>query len=438
MKKNSSDAPVASTPRRRAARGPGRTARTQAGPQPFSADELRRISRQISSAWFVPPAGSRLTLLEIDPWRVHAYWFIAEADLEAARATLPRHGQDTDLVLRFTDISPGLTRAEALHARFDIPVQRANNNWYVDLWRDAKRYSAELGLRAPDGAFVPLARSNEAETPRGGPSPQLDFRQLEVRAPRALAPGSASGGTDLSEQLLKDLYPQRVRSGDGFPLAMAEPEAWPPEEPAFPQLAEEADAEGLPFPEAMPEDRPSDTGSGGSAAAAGFPVIASDEIDPYRARARRAEARLLAGLETRLPEVAAESVAPTDVTLAPQPLPIRLAAEPAGSAGNAPRVDHPENVHPFADAAGGMPVSLESLLSGAVSSYGQGVPPAHAAVEVLIQGRGVPDARFLLFGKPVPADADGVFTVRLPLERGPELAALLHRLRERHGHEGEG
>lgn len=437
MKKNTSDAPVASTPRRRAARGPGRTARTQAGPQPFSADELRRISRQISSAWFVPPAGSRLTLLEIDPWRVHAYWFIAEADLEAARATLPRHGQDADLVLRFTDVSPGLTQAEALHARFDIPVQRANNNWYVDLWRDAKRYSAELGLRAPDGAFVPLARSNEAETPRGGPSPQLDFRQMEVRAPRALAPGPASGGTDLSEQLLKDLYPRPVQSGEGFPLAMAEPEARPPEEPAFPQLAQEADAVGLPFPEAAPEDKPSDTGTGGPAAA-DFPVIASDEIDPYRARARRAEARLLAGLETRLPAVAAESIAPTDVPLAPQPLPIRPAPEPAGPAGNAPREDHPENVHPVADAAGGMPVSLESVLSGAVFSYGQGEPPAHAEVEVLIHGRGLPDGRFLLFGRPVPADAAGGFTVRLPLERGPELAALLHRLRERHGNEGEG
>ncbi|MGD8843098.1 MAG: hypothetical protein PVJ83_06445, partial [Gammaproteobacteria bacterium] len=57
--------------------------------KPFSAAELRRISKQISEEWFRPVESRRLTLLDIDPWRVHAYWNVAEDEIAAAWARLP-------------------------------------------------------------------------------------------------------------------------------------------------------------------------------------------------------------------------------------------------------------------------------------------------------------------------------------------------------------
>ena len=85
---------------------PPPVSQTTSTPTPFSFQELRDIGIQISASWFRAPEATRLTLMEVHPWRLHAYWNIAEADMAAALRSLPANTEEHALVLRFTDLSP--------------------------------------------------------------------------------------------------------------------------------------------------------------------------------------------------------------------------------------------------------------------------------------------------------------------------------------------
>lgn len=397
---------------------------------PFSATELRQVSSHISTQWFLPVEGSYLTLMEIDPWRVHAYWSVAQADLVAAQSGLPDAGHDARLVLRFTDLSPGTPDVAPPHARFDIEVQGVRNNWYVGLWRDARHYSAELGLRAADGAFAALVRSNEVVTPRAGPSPEADFRHLEVRPPRALEVQQLTSGAFPNDDLLVELFPRRLAPVDEYPFVVAQPSGVVVEEPPFPTL----DAVGEVAPAELSWDAAGTAGERDGAADASerFPQISAAEIDPYRAVARGERARVLARIGVPLPLVAGDAVAPA-VDLEPQPLPIPFAAaDTCGYSLGGPQMG--------ADGAlAWQPaIPLEAVLAGAVSSPGQGVSPVQVTVELVVHGRCTSMTSLTLCGEPVPVRNDCSFRLRLPVEPGSELAELVRRLCGRRADEDDG
>jgi len=387
--------------------------------------------------------------MDVDPWRVHAYWNVAETDIAAARAQLPGGGSDSTLVLRFTDLSPRAEDTAPPHERFEIKVKQARDNRYIGLWRDAKHYSAELGLRAPDGAFVAVAGSNEVSTPRGGPSRKLDLRQVEVRSPRSVQSPPAPTGSDQSDALLRDLFPVRVLPSDDYPVAIVEGVGDALDESPFPDLADGArdDGDAGPWSALPPHAAPPGVVFGDAALRAGdFPVVDAAEIDPYRAAAQEAKARLLTGIDAALPPVAEETVSPTDFDLEPQPLPVPeppadAVRGPVDVAAGAGQVEGPPPDMP------GLPVSpavewrpripLEGVLAGAASSPGLGAFPVQAWADVHIHGWCEPDSPLILFGQPVPVQADGSFSVRLSLGQGPELAALLAHLRNRFGDGGD-
>ncbi len=441
-----------------------RTRATRKGVRPFSADELQQIGKDIAAQWFRPVEASCLTLMEIDPWNVHAYWNIAAADLAAARARLPAQGRDAVLVLRFTDISPQLDGATP-HDQFDIEVQQESHNWYVNLWRDAWHYSAELGLRAADGGFTPLLRSNEVSAPRAGPSRELDFRELEVRSPshaESLRTAGESGVTDL---LLRELFPKQLQPHDDYPLVAAgvEDSAVALDEPEFPNLNEEADdADLADLLQQLAADAEVSGSSSGFAArerSGNFPFIAAAEIAPYHDLARQTKRQVLARAPLPLPPlppIMQDAVAPTDVELSPQPLPIPIPIPPTtedndmavggivdtplGATGSDSAVVT-DTLSPTAKgnvSTVRTPVALEAVLAGTVFSSGQGDAPALAAANVIIEGQAAPDTPLMLFGKRVKLRDNGSFKLRLPLQRGPELVALLHHLHGRYGDWGEG
>jgi hypothetical protein len=406
-------------------------------PEPFSAAELRRISAEVA-AWDRPPAeATRLSLMEVDPWNLHAYWHIDPADMVAGRAKLGDDGEHAGLVLRFCDISPRLDDALP-HNGFDIEVGEGSNNQYVNLWRDAKRYSAEIGLRAHDGAFMPLARSNEVATPRAGPSPALDFLRVETCAPTIPEPGAVGGSTLQSDILLRDLFPQRLSTVDDYPLAFAESLDHPVVEPQFPNLdvfmQETVGADVF----AHEEFEPRPVGSPVTADSAetaldstGFPVIEADELDDYHELARMVKDAVLADVRPpHLPRVAVEMVAPTDIELFPQPLPIG----PAATAGEAPVIGPgaaPVRA-PGERERAPIPVALEAVLGRSVFSSGAADAAVDVSASLVIEGRSAADTLVTLFGEPVPLQPDGRFALSLSLEREPDLIALLHRVRGRH------
>ena len=120
---------------------------------------------------------TRVVLLPVDPYLIHVYWEIAGSDAKQARLRAGASGPEYQATLRFHDITDTLTDHRS---EFDVDIQLGPGNWYVRLWSPEKRYFADLGLRAEDGSFIPIARSNIIHTPRAHPSTNVDQGYLPI------------------------------------------------------------------------------------------------------------------------------------------------------------------------------------------------------------------------------------------------------------------
>ena len=123
---------------------------------------------------------TRLTLMGIDPFWIHAYWEVTPHDREAAMARLGTERVSVHWVLRFYDVTYIDFDGTNAHGYFDQPVDLAANNWYVNLWSSEKTYCADIGARAPSGRFEPACRSNFVHTPRADESPHYRPEWLHV------------------------------------------------------------------------------------------------------------------------------------------------------------------------------------------------------------------------------------------------------------------
>ncbi len=384
-----------------------------AEPAPFTAAELRRISAEISARFFRLEESTRLVLLDIGPWRLHAYWNITEADLTRVRHALP----DAPLVLRFTDLSPDAPAA-AHHGRFDVEVQGVRNNWYLDLWHDAKRYAAELGLRAADGRLVRLARSNEIEIPRAAPAPELRFDQAAAQPPEPRPPTPASAPSPATDRLLEKLYP------DTFVDGGARPSAGPSTPRAEPCRAAPASPDA---PRRQPAAPPAGEGEDEPAPRAGdgFPQIDTAVLTHYRQRGATLSAS--AAPATPLPPTPDAIIGPDAAEFAAQPQASTPAAAPANPATPAtPAAGDAAAPRPVAPPRPS--VALEQWLLGGPSSHARGAPQAELQTELCVSGRVAPGARLTLFGRELPVDAEGAFELRRRLPADQDLALLLRRL----------
>lgn len=121
---------------------------------------------------------TRLMLVEIEPHWIHAYWEITAPDRETALAK----AGDTEAawVLRFYDVTGIEFNGANARDSFDVPVDVAVGNWYVNLWSGGKFYCAEIGLRAPDGVFVPVSRSGVVQVPAAAAAPRAQAEWMRV------------------------------------------------------------------------------------------------------------------------------------------------------------------------------------------------------------------------------------------------------------------
>ena len=108
---------------------------------------------------------TRLVVMVVDPYAVHAYW-------EAAPAALAKALEKAHPVLRFHE-RPGT-------AWFDIDIRLEAGNWYVPLWTAGKSYDVELGFNSRTGEFVSLARARGVQTPRAWPEPGVEEHFMHV------------------------------------------------------------------------------------------------------------------------------------------------------------------------------------------------------------------------------------------------------------------
>jgi hypothetical protein len=115
---------------------------------------------------------SRVVLLAVDPFHVHAYWEMTLPDRIHARELLsPLWENEAPIwVLRFYDVTSIDFDGNNARSTFDIAVSPSARNWYVELWSSDKSYFAELGPRFGE-QFVPVCRSNVVRIPRSEPPP---------------------------------------------------------------------------------------------------------------------------------------------------------------------------------------------------------------------------------------------------------------------------
>ncbi len=122
---------------------------------------------------------TRLTLMEVDPHHVYAYWEVTPEDRAAATARLGS-GNAVGWVLRFCETTGDGSAPRECAYRFDIPVDLAPGNWYVTLPAAGKSYRADLGPISASGRFQAACSSNVVFAPRGHTASRYEPRWLRV------------------------------------------------------------------------------------------------------------------------------------------------------------------------------------------------------------------------------------------------------------------
>jgi hypothetical protein len=125
---------------------------------------------------------SRLVLLAVHPYLIHAYWEIAPDDFDKAK----EQAEEAREVLRFYKMGR-VAREDAFADSFDVDIDLRVRNWYVHLWSAEESYVADLGLKTKDGTLIPLVRSQLLHMPRPHPAITIDqrFMKLESKERRA-------------------------------------------------------------------------------------------------------------------------------------------------------------------------------------------------------------------------------------------------------------
>ena len=125
---------------------------------------------------------SRLVLLTVDPYLIHAYWEVTPEKLNEAK----EHAGQAQAVLRFYNASK--TAGEDAPADwFDVEIDLQSRNRYVHLWSAEQSYYADLALKINDGTLIRLVRSQVVHMPRTRPAMAIEqrFMRVEVTQRRA-------------------------------------------------------------------------------------------------------------------------------------------------------------------------------------------------------------------------------------------------------------
>jgi hypothetical protein len=131
--------------------------------------------------------------MPVDPYLIHAYWEIADADLLRVQTEMGPSHSTARPVLRIYDITYIDFDGTNAHHLFDIEIDLRPRNWYVHLWSPEKTYCADLGFTIPEGRFFPVVRSNIVHVPRSEPSPRSEVTLWGPIRPKSDPTGAGPG-----------------------------------------------------------------------------------------------------------------------------------------------------------------------------------------------------------------------------------------------------
>ena len=127
-------------------------------------EALRQVAEEVKGSFKRSSQATEVILIDIDPYRLHAFWTVDPETIATARKQLGTDGATAPMVLRIFDLSTANGTAGSTPS-FDAEVRGLQSRSYIDIFGQGRRYSAELGLRAPDGDLVRLGKSNVVEMP---------------------------------------------------------------------------------------------------------------------------------------------------------------------------------------------------------------------------------------------------------------------------------
>lgn len=138
--------------------------------KPLSQERLREIAWEVGSNYPIPHTANYIALAMVHPPRGHIHWHLQEEDLTALRSKESPAFEHAPIVVRVYDVTDIIFDGLNAHSFFDIEVQALTGNYYFNAPRLGRSYLAEIGLRAGDGAYRYIARSNAAFIERDRPS----------------------------------------------------------------------------------------------------------------------------------------------------------------------------------------------------------------------------------------------------------------------------
>ena len=127
----------------------------------------------------------RLVLLVRDPWWLFAYWELTPTSRIETLRNLGAEAEGAVEVLRVYDVTFIDFTGNNAWTSIDIEPTPGAESWYINVWKPAASYCAEIGVRTRAGGFVPIMRSNTVTTSRPQPSPDTTVRWVVLR-PRGL------------------------------------------------------------------------------------------------------------------------------------------------------------------------------------------------------------------------------------------------------------
>ena len=118
---------------------------------------------------------TRCVLQARDPRWLHAWWEAYEAEWSFALARVGANAAQATPVLRVYNLGTegppdlALASASAMAPWWYVPLGQFADAWLFEVPVPGCYYRVEVGLLGPGGAFVPVAASNVAQTPRASP-----------------------------------------------------------------------------------------------------------------------------------------------------------------------------------------------------------------------------------------------------------------------------
>ncbi len=159
------------------------------------------ISRQLHGG--LTFASSVLTALPRNPRSLYVYWEFVNQGESPLQKLLNSYGPGAFPILRIYELTEPYFASNTIRGYFNLPIDAAADNWYVEVPHAGTIYCVELGIVLAGGNYIGLLRSREVSTPRNTVSPRIDPDWLPLPG---LQFGFGSPGETLtSSALVKEL-----------------------------------------------------------------------------------------------------------------------------------------------------------------------------------------------------------------------------------------